>query len=90
MKIEEIKKSVDDFFSENINPPFKITSIIGKENGWSAEVEVIEEKEYMKRYAKDQLIGVYHVELDEDMEITSYQRLTLRPRSAPLVTEEGR
>lgn len=90
MKIEEIKKTVEDFFNKNINPPYKMTSIISKEDGWQVEVEVIEESEYMKRYGKDQLLGVYQVILNEDMEITSYDRMALRPRSTPLVTEEGR
>ncbi|SDJ97621.1 gas vesicle protein GvpO [Sediminibacillus albus] len=89
MKIEQVKKAVEDFFTEHINPPFKITSILQEENGWKLEVEVIEEKEYMKRYAKDHLIGEYEVKVDEAMEVVSYQRKSLRPRSAPLVTEEG-
>ncbi|WP_077623668.1 gas vesicle protein GvpO [Sediminibacillus massiliensis] len=90
MKIEKVKEAVEQFFTSNINPPFKITSIQKQENGWEVEVEVIEEKDYMKRYAKDHLIGVYEAKLDDEMEIVSYQRKSLRPRSEPLVSEEGR
>ncbi|QGH36779.1 gas vesicle protein GvpR [Gracilibacillus salitolerans] len=83
MEIKEIMKNVKDFFQENIALPHKITSVETlEEGGWRVQIEVLEEKEYMKKYAKDEMLGTYEVLLDEDKEITSYKRMELRYRSA--------
>ncbi|WP_085505832.1 gas vesicle protein GvpO [Thalassobacillus devorans] len=89
MKIMKVMDEVNQFFTENIAPPHKIISVRKhkdedseeKQQGWKAMVEVIEEKEYMKKYANDQMIGLYEVFLDEDAEITGFSRISLRYRS---------
>ncbi|KIL50626.1 gas vesicle protein GvpO [Jeotgalibacillus soli] len=53
MEFKEIMNNVSGFFSEYIAPPRTITSVEANEEGWKVTVEVIEEKEYMKEYAKD-------------------------------------
>ena len=73
--------SVQDFFMENIAPPHKIVSMKKQEEGWRVLVEVIEEKEYMKKYAHDEMIGLYEVFLDENLEVTGFSRMSLRYRS---------
>ena len=79
--IEEIKT----FFNESIAPPHKIISVKKQEkndeSGWRALVEVIEEKEYMKKYANDQMIGLYEIFLDTEFEVTGFSRISLRFRS---------
>ncbi|WP_436964908.1 gas vesicle protein GvpO [Staphylococcus xylosus] len=85
MAIKEILENITEFFNENVAPPHKITAVEKlegeEEEGWSATVEVIEEKEYMKRYAKDEMLGTYSVLLDEDKEVTSFKRENIRYRS---------
>ncbi|MGP4039147.1 gas vesicle protein GvpO [Gracilibacillus sp. D59] len=81
----KIMKVVNDFFIEHIAPPYKIISVKkhkeGEEKGWRALVEIIEEKEYMKKYGHDQMIGLYEVFLDKDLEVTGFSRISLRFRS---------
>ncbi|WP_176791650.1 gas vesicle protein GvpO [Thalassobacillus cyri] len=85
----KVMDEVNQFFTENIAPPHKIISVRKhkeedreeKQEGWKAMVEVIEEKEYMKKYANDQMIGLYEVFLDKDAEITGFSRISLRYRS---------
>lgn len=77
---------VTDFFHNYVAPPHKIISVKkhndeNENNAWKAQVEVIEEKEYMKKYANDQMIGLYEVFLDNDMNITGFERISLRYRS---------
>ncbi|MFB5662565.1 gas vesicle protein GvpO [Alteribacillus sp. HJP-4] len=87
----EVLNEIRDFFEEHIRPPFRITSVINNDNnGWDAEVEVIEEKEYMKTYAKDQLLGVYEVKINSKLDIMSFDRVSLRPRAALLDKNGGR
>lgn len=82
MEIKEIMNNITNFFEENLSPPHKITAVEkAEEGGFRATVEVIEEKEYMKRYAKDEMLGTYDVLLNEDKEVTSFKRLDIRFRS---------
>jgi len=83
MEIKTIMKNVSDFFNEHVAPVHKITSLeVSEQDGWKLTVEVIEEKEYMKKYAKDEMIGVYEVFLNEQKEVTSYKRMDFRYRSS--------
>jgi len=83
MEIKRILASVTDFFNEFVAPVHKIISIEEHENkGWKLTVEVIEEKEYMKKYAKDEMIGVYDVYLNQEKEVTSFSRQDIRYRSS--------
>ncbi|PWU69790.1 gas vesicle protein GvpO [Gracilibacillus dipsosauri] len=83
MKIKEIMNNVTDFFQEHVAPPHKITSVEKlEEGGWRVTIEAVEEKEYMKKYAKDEMLGTYEVLVDKDKEITSFKRLDIRYRSA--------
>ncbi len=75
--------NVAGFFHEHVAPVHKITSVEESDNnGWKLTVEVIEEKEYMKKYAKDEMLGVYDVYLNQEKEVTSFKRRDIRYRSA--------
>lgn len=83
MEIKKIMNNVADFFSEHVAPPHKITSVeVMEDEGWRVTIEVIEEKEYMKKYAKDEMIGTYEVLINKDKEVTSFKRQDIRFRSA--------
>ncbi|RFU67307.1 gas vesicle protein GvpR [Peribacillus saganii] len=88
MEIKKIIGNVTDFFNEFVAPVHKITSVEESDNnGWKLTVEVIEEKDYMKRYAKDEMLGVYDVYLNQEKEVTSYKRRDIRYRSS--IKNEG-
>ncbi|HEU5140853.1 MAG TPA: gas vesicle protein GvpO [Bacillales bacterium] len=83
MEIKEIMQTVNDFFSENVAPPHKITSLEkAGDEGWKVIIEVIEEREYMRKYAKDEMLGIYEVLLNTEKEVTSFTRKSIRYRSA--------
>ncbi|GAA0377667.1 hypothetical protein GCM10008968_36860 [Bacillus horti] len=90
MEIKKIIQTTNDFFEEHIAAPHKITSVEqrkqddegNKDEGWDLTIEVIEEKDYMKRYAKDEMLGVYQVTMNKNYEITSYSRVGRRYRSS--------
>ncbi|WP_347548460.1 gas vesicle protein GvpO [Pseudalkalibacillus hwajinpoensis] len=85
MEIKEIMNNVADFFNNHVAPLHKITSVEKNENkneGWRVIAEVIEEKEYMKKYAKDEMLGTYEVLLNNEKEVTSFTRRDVRYRSA--------
>ncbi|AIF67991.1 gas vesicle protein GvpO [Terribacillus saccharophilus] len=87
MSITDIMKKVSSFFEEYIAPPHKITAVEPRQgedsaDGWTVIIEVFEERDYMKKYAKDEMLGVYSVTLNEEAEIESYSRQSTRYRSA--------
>lgn len=91
MKLEKIMGSVSSFFEKHVRPVHRITSVSEKDEYWEVGLEVIEEKEYMKRYGRDQLIGEYIAKLDDDLDVTSFERMALRQRtSVKREEEEGR
>ena len=51
-------------------------------SGWWALVETVEESEYMRKYGRGEMMGLYEVNLDEDFQIASYSRRGLKERTA--------
>ncbi|AKG03848.1 MULTISPECIES: gas vesicle protein GvpR [Salimicrobium] len=74
-------KIVREFFEDEIAPPHKIVAMEKQqEGGYRGLVEVVEEREYMKKYAHDEMIGLYEVFVEDD-EVSSFQRVSLRYRT---------
>ncbi len=71
---------IEHFFTEHLSPPHKIPSVEPKDGGFRAVVEIIEEKEYMRKYARDEIVGVYEVKLNSENEVISYSRIYLKNR----------
>ncbi|MGO4886199.1 gas vesicle protein GvpO [Anaerobacillus sp. MEB173] len=82
MEVVEVLEEVKKFFSEHLSPIHKIISIETTDNGWDVFVEVIEESDYMKSHAKDQIVGTYHIQLNQSMKIIAFKRQGLRQRSS--------
>ncbi|KOO41925.1 gas vesicle protein GvpO [Priestia koreensis] len=81
--MKKIMDNITDFFKDYIAPPHKIVSVeLNEDKGWKATVEVIEEKEYMKKYAKDEMVGIYEVLLDSNKEVISFKRIHIRARAS--------
>ncbi|KZZ83467.1 gas vesicle protein GvpO [Bacillus sp. SJS] len=73
-------EAIEQFFSEYLTPPHKIPSVEPDDEGFRALVEIIEEKEYMRKYARDEMVGVYDVKLNSQNEVISYSRKYLKHR----------
>ncbi|MGJ9383102.1 gas vesicle protein GvpR [Salipaludibacillus sp. CF4.18] len=91
MKLEEIMDAINTFFEKHVKPVHRTTSVVNQGKYWEVGVEVIEEKEYMKRYGRDQLIGEYVARLNDNLEVISFERKGLRQRTSVIQEEvEGR
>ncbi|MDA8212844.1 MAG: gas vesicle protein [Clostridia bacterium] len=80
MKISAVVTTVNKFFTEELKRPGEVISVSKTENGWKVLIEVIEEDEYMRVRAKDDLLATYEVELDDNLEILGFGRVGLRER----------
>ncbi|MFC2948861.1 gas vesicle protein GvpO [Virgibacillus sediminis] len=81
----QVMEEINQFFRQHIAPPHKIISVTRRKDeeqeGWRGLVEVIEEKEYMKKYGNDQMIGLYEIFLDDELDVMGFSRISLRYRS---------
>ena len=78
MKIEEVRKVLVDFLRETLKKEGTIVKISKTHEGWEAEVEVIEESEYIKALGIPKKVldrNLYEVRLNEQLDVTSYERI---------------
>ncbi|MCF8001562.1 MAG: gas vesicle protein [Halanaerobiales bacterium] len=80
MKIKEIKDKILDFADEILGESVRIVGVNNIEAGWGVTVEAIEEKQYARKYARDELIGIYKIKLDQKLEVTGWERSGFRKR----------
>lgn len=80
MSIQELVGKVKVFFENVLERPAHVISVERQENGWVVRVETVEDSEYMRKRALDDVVGLYEVVANEKMEIVSYKRLALRQR----------
>lgn len=80
MKVNAVVTTVNNFFAEELKRPGEVIGVSKIEIGWKVLIEVIEEDEYMRVRAKDDLLATYEVELDDSLDILGFQRVSLRER----------
>ncbi len=81
MDIQKIILKVVKFFEEFLNKPGSVISICQEEDKWKVNIEVIEESEYLRAYAKHDFLAIYEVTLDKNINITGYARKSMRDRN---------
>jgi len=80
LSIQNAMNVVLRFFDKNLHKPGEIIGVSKTEEGWRVEIEVVEESEYMRKHGRNDLMGVYAVNLNDNMEIIRYQRESTRER----------
>lgn len=73
---------VEKFFSETLGRSGKIIGITPDSQLWKVKIEVPEEVEYMRKKALDDLMAIYEVAVDNDLQIVSFERTALRERDS--------
>ncbi|HOV78905.1 MAG TPA: gas vesicle protein GvpO [Bacillota bacterium] len=82
MVIKKVINVVLKFFTEVLDKPGKIIGVIKKPDGWEVKIEVPEEVEYMRKRAQDDLMAIYGVVVDSNIEVVSFDRIALRERDS--------
>lgn len=73
---------MNDFFGEYVVFFYKIILVeVIEDEGWRVIVEVIEEWEYMKKYVKDEMFGMYECFLNKEKEVILFKWFDVRYRS---------
>ncbi len=82
MIIKKVINAVHKFFSEVLDKPGKVIGVIKHSDGWEVKIEVAEEVEYMRKKAQDDLMAIYEVIVDNNIEVVSFERVALRERDS--------
>lgn len=78
MKIEEVGKAVMGFLQGILGKEGTIVKISKTHEGWEAQVEVVEESQYIKALKIPTQVldrNIYEVRLNEQLEVVSYERI---------------
>jgi len=80
MDIQQLVNDVKAFFQSILEKEANVIGVRRRENGWIVQVETIEDSDYQRRRALDDVVGLYEVEVDSNLEILGYKRIGLRER----------
>ncbi|HEY8911179.1 MAG TPA: gas vesicle protein GvpO [Desulfosporosinus sp.] len=80
MDIQQLVNDVKTFFQSVLAKEANVIGVRRRENGWMVQVETIEDSDYQRRRALDDVVGLYEVEVSANLEILGYKRIGLRER----------
>ncbi|WP_088228084.1 gas vesicle protein GvpO [Desulfosporosinus sp. FKB] len=80
MDIHKLVSDVKDFFQDVLEKEAHVIGVKRYEDTWLVQVETIEDSEYQRRRALDDVVGIYEVEVSINLEILGYKRVSLRER----------
>jgi len=82
LKLVEIVATVENFFSVVLKKPGIVVGVLRDEELWKVQIEVAEEVEYMRQRARDDLLAIYEVAVNSDLQILSFERKYMRERNS--------
>lgn len=80
MEIDRVLRQVEIFFKNTLKKNGEVIGAVKTDDGWRAQIEVLEDEDYMRKHARHGLIALYDVRLTNDLEVIHYERKSLRER----------
>jgi hypothetical protein len=80
MALQKVVAAINDFFETVLDKNGRVIEVKADEDGWSALMETVEENDYMRKIARDDLIAVYEVHVDQNYDVSDYSRKSVRSR----------
>lgn len=77
MKIEEVGKTIIDFFKNTLDKDAKVIRVAKSQDGWIGEAEIYEESSFIKSLGLPTRVqdrNIYEIKLNDNLEVTSYAR----------------
>ncbi len=87
MSIKQVEEAVRKFAQEEFSQEGKVTKVGKIQEGWLAEVEILETEEYRRTHALPDVIETYQLTLDEEYELIGFKRIKARGRGD--IPQEG-
>jgi len=80
MSLQNAREAVLGFFDKHLGKQGEVIGISREQEGWTAEIEVVEESDYMRKHGRNDLMAIYEVEINENFEIMRFERKRIRER----------
>ncbi|MCG2675782.1 gas vesicle protein [bacterium] len=78
----EVIMATVKFFENTLEKVARVIEVSKASDGWDVRVEALEESEYMRKFGRGDLLGIYEVKVDKDLNVISYNRKGLRERAS--------
>ncbi|MFA7467187.1 MAG: gas vesicle protein GvpO [Desulfotomaculaceae bacterium] len=88
MKIIEVVATAEQFFKDVLQKPGVVVGVSREDDSWKVQIEVAEEVEYMRKRARDDLLALYEVFIDDNLEITAFERKSMRERNSTSINTD--
>lgn len=75
-------RAVKAFFEEVLGKTARVIALDSDPQGWRVVVEAVEDSDYLRRLGRSDLLGIYEVHVNHELEVVSYTRKGLRDRTA--------
>jgi hypothetical protein len=75
-------RAVRAFFEEVLGKAARVIALDSDPQGWRVVVEAVEDSDYLRRLGRSDLLGIYEVHVNHELEVVSYTRKGLRDRTA--------
>ena len=84
MSAVKATEAASRFFEDVLQKTARVIEVDRAEegDGWWALLEAVEESEFMRKYGRGDMLGLYEVNLDKAFQVTSYSRRGLKERTA--------
>lgn len=70
------------FFETVLEKTGRVIEVNKTNDDWLVVVEAVEESDYMHRFGRGDMLGIYEVKVDSNLNVVSYTRKELRERGA--------
>lgn len=80
MNIKNLTQSVKNFLFELFGKECDIISVLPGDKGWQVTAEVLMDEEYTMKRGRCDLLSVFEVLVDQNLNILSYSRARIRER----------
>ena len=77
----EVVKVTLAFFETVLEKTARVIEVNKASDDWTVVVECLEESDYMRRFGRGDMLGIYEVKVDPNLNVISYTRKELRERS---------
>ncbi|MCG2686303.1 gas vesicle protein [Candidatus Parcubacteria bacterium] len=78
----EVVKATLAFFETVLEKTARVVEVNKTSDDWTVVAEALEESDYMRRFGRGDMLGIYEVTVDSNLSVVSYIRKELRERSA--------
>jgi hypothetical protein len=80
MNIKNLTQTVKNFLFELFGKEADVISVTPVDKGWQVNVEILMDEEYTMKRGRCDLLSVFEVLVDPNLNILSYTRIRIRER----------